>query len=101
VADTAEGASGVARGFGDAAWTVRSNGRVVEGRKPETGRAEIRVGRRLVARFPHTGIGETMRFAGRDWTVVCHFAAGGSAFESEVWGENEQVRPVFREPAAQ
>src|SRR5437899_8854504 len=37
-----------------------------------------------------------MRFAGRDWTVVCHFAAGGSAFESEVWGENEQFMPVFR-----
>src|SRR3989441_9073121 len=50
--------------------------------------------------FPYTtlfrSIGETMRFAGRDWTVVCHFAAGGSAFESEVWGENEQFMPVFR-----
>jgi ABC-type lipoprotein release transport system permease subunit len=28
--------------------------------------------------------------------VVCHFAAGGSAFESEIWGENEQFMPVFR-----
>ena len=47
-------------------------------------------------RFDHTGIGETLRFAGRDWTVVCRFTAGGSAFESEIWGENEQVLPVFR-----
>src|SRR5207245_2514931 len=94
--DTTQVANVVARGVGDQAWTVRSNVRVLEGRKPETGRSEICVGRRLVARFPHTGIGETMRFAGRDWTVVCHFAAGGSAFESEVWGENEQFMPVFR-----
>jgi ABC-type lipoprotein release transport system permease subunit len=37
-----------------------------------------------------------LRFAGRDWEVVCHFTAGGSAFESEIWGENEQFMPVFR-----
>ena len=25
-----------------------------------------------------------------------HFTAGGSSFESEIWGENEQFMPVFR-----
>jgi ABC-type lipoprotein release transport system permease subunit len=49
-----------------------------------------------VERFTGTGIGESLRIAGRDWTVACHFAAGGSAFESEIWGENEQFMPVFR-----
>jgi ABC-type lipoprotein release transport system permease subunit len=49
-----------------------------------------------VGRFPHTGIGEAIRFAGRPWTVVCHFSAGGSAFESEIWGGNEQVMPAMR-----
>jgi hypothetical protein len=33
--------------------------------------------------------------------VVCHFTAGGSAFESELWGENEQLMPVFRRPVFQ
>ena len=94
--DTTQVANVVARGVGDQAWTVRSNVRVVEGRKPETGRSEICVGRRLVARFPHTGIGETLRFAGRDWTVVCHFTAGGSAFESEVWGDVDLMQPAFQ-----
>jgi ABC-type lipoprotein release transport system permease subunit len=37
-----------------------------------------------------------MHFAGRPWEVVCHFSAGGSAFESEIWGENEQVMPALR-----
>jgi hypothetical protein len=86
----------VARGVSDQAWTVRANVRIVEGRRPQSGRAEICVGRRIAGRFAHTGLGETLRFAGRDWAVVCHFTAGGSAFESEVWGENEQFMPVFR-----
>jgi ABC-type lipoprotein release transport system permease subunit len=33
--------------------------------------------------------------------VVCQFSAGGSAFESEIWGENEQFMPVFRGEAFQ
>ena len=94
--DTTQVANVVARGVSDQAWTVRSNVRVVAGQRPVSGRSEICVGQRLVARFPHTGLGETLRIAGRDWTVTCHFTAGGSAFESEIWGENEQFMPVFR-----
>lgn len=86
----------VVRGVSDQAWTVRTNVRVVEGRRPQSGRAEICVGGRIAGRFAHTGVGEALRFAGRDWSVVCHFTAGGSAFESEIWGENEQFMPVFR-----
>jgi putative ABC transport system permease protein len=37
-----------------------------------------------------------MTFAGRPWEVVCHFTAGGSAFESEMWGGSEQVMPALR-----
>jgi hypothetical protein len=86
----------VARGISDRAWDVRSKVAIVAGRRPVTGRSEICVGRTIVPRFEHTGIGDVIRIAGRDWTVVCHFTAGGSAFESEIWGENEQFMPVFR-----
>jgi putative ABC transport system permease protein len=94
--DTTQIANVVVRGVSDQAWQVRSNVRVTEGQRPTSGRAEVCVGKRLVARFPHMGIGQTLRFAGRDWTVTCHFSAAGSAFESEIWGENEQFMPVFR-----
>jgi ABC-type lipoprotein release transport system permease subunit len=94
--DTTAVANVVVRGISQAAWDVRNNVRVLEGRRPESGRSEICVGRKIAPRFAHTGLGETLRFAGRDWTVVCHFSAGGSAFESEIWGENEQFMPVFR-----
>jgi len=86
----------VARGISEQAWNVRNNLQVIEGQKPSSGRAEVCVGRKLLGRFEHLNIGDALHFGGRDWTVVCHFSAGGSAFESEVWGENEQFMPVFR-----
>jgi len=94
--DTSSVANVVARGVSDQAWTVRNNVQVVEGHRPESGRAEICIGKKIAGRFANTGVGQSLRFAGRDWTVACHFSAGGSAFESEIWGENEQFMPVFR-----
>jgi ABC-type lipoprotein release transport system permease subunit len=94
--DTTGMANVVVRGVSAAAWTVRSNIRIAAGRRPSSGKSEICVGEKMAGRFDHTGIGETLRFAGRDWTVACRFTAGGSAFESEIWGENEQVLPLFR-----
>ncbi|OGU03421.1 MAG: hypothetical protein A2W29_00685 [Gemmatimonadetes bacterium RBG_16_66_8] len=96
IQDTSKMANVVVRGVSDQAWTVRANVQVIEGRRPQAARAEICVGRKLVGRFPNLGVGDVLRFAGRDWDVVCHFSAGGSAFESEIWGENEQLMPVFR-----
>ncbi len=96
VFDTTQIANVVVRGVSDQAWAVRSHVEVTDGQRPSSGRAEICVGKRLTQRFPHTKVGETLRFAGRDWTVTCNFTAAGSAFESEIWGENEQFMPVFR-----
>ena len=94
--DTTSVANVVVRGVGDQAWTVRNNLAVIAGNRPQSGRLEVCVGRKLLGRFEHLEIGSALRFAGRDWNVVCHFSAGGSAFESEIWAENEQVMPVFR-----
>ncbi len=85
----------VARGVNDQAFPVR-NIHMVAGRRFESGKSEIIIGNKIVPRFAHTGIGDTIRFAGRAWAVVGHFEAGGSALESEIWGENEQFMPVFR-----
>ena len=100
-ADTTGLANVVVRGISPAAWTVRNNIRIEAGQKPEPGKAEICVGKKLAGRFNHTAVGETLRFAGRNWPVVCQFSANGSAFESEIWGENEQFMPVFRGEAFQ
>jgi ABC-type lipoprotein release transport system permease subunit len=86
----------VARGVSPQAFQVRRNIRVVEGRMFRSGAPEILVGRTIAGRFPNTAVGDRMRFANRDWTVVGHFTADGSSFESEIWGENEQFMPAFR-----
>src|SRR5919202_4592138 len=86
----------VVRGVSDKAWEVRNNVRVTRGERVRSGRSEVCVGAKVAGRFGGARVGDKMRFGGRDWDVVCEFAAGGSAFESEVWAENEQVMPIFR-----
>ena len=96
IQDTTQMANVVVRGVSEQVWNVRQNLALMEGRKPETGKNEICVGKKLLGRFPNTGVGQAMRFAGREWAVVCHFSAAGSAFESEIWGEYEQLMPALR-----
>jgi putative ABC transport system permease protein len=96
IQDTTQNANVVLRGVSERAWDVRANIVVVDGHHPTSGKNEVCIGTKLIGRFPNTGVGETIRFAGRGWEVVCHFTAAGSAFESEIWGENEQVMPVMR-----
>jgi putative ABC transport system permease protein len=91
-----QNANVVLRGVSPQVWTVRENLAVVAGRRPEAAKNELCVGAKLVGRFPNTEIGGRIRFAGREWEVACHFTAGGSAFESEMWGMHEQVMPVMR-----
>ena len=93
---TGDLANVVARGVSPQALKVRKGIEIVDGRMFNLGSAEVIVGVGMAARFPGAGIGEQLRFGERDWTVVGHFSADGSSFESEVWGENEQFMPVFR-----
>ena len=86
----------VVRGISDKAWEVRNNVHITNGRRVQSGRSEVCVGSKLAGRYEGAQVGQKMRFGGRDWDVVCEFTAGGSAFESEIWAENEQVMPVFR-----
>ena len=84
------------RGVDAQALAFRSKVRITSGRMFAPGAAEIVVGRRIARRFAGCGIGDHLRFGQRDFTVVGHFGAGGSSFESEIWGDNEVLMPVFR-----
>lgn len=86
------------RGVSGEAFQVRDQVRIVAGRRFQPGRPEVIVGRGIAERIQGLGLGETVRFGQQDFTVVGHFTARGSAFESEVWGENEQMMAVFRGP---
>ena len=86
----------VTRGVTARAFEVRRSVRITEGRMFTPGRDEVIVGAAIAPRLAHSAVGDTIRFGGRGWLVTGHFAAGGSAFESEVWGLNEQLMPVLR-----
>ena len=94
-ADSMGLANVVVRGVSQRAFDVRKNLKI-EGRTFASGQSEVCVGNKMVPRYRNTAIGEQIHFLGRDWTVVCHFSAGGSSFESEVWGEAEQFQSAMR-----
>ena len=60
------------------------------------GTAEVIAGRSIADGFQGAGLGETLRFASRDWTIVGVFDAGHTAFDSEIWGDAEQMLQAFR-----
>ncbi len=75
---------------------MRPQVQIVEGRMFRPGTSEIVTGRAISRGFQGAGLGETLRFAGRDWVVVGVFDAGRSGFDSEIWGDADQMLQAFR-----
>jgi len=69
--------------------------KLVGGRWFQTGQREVVVSKSIQGRFSHANIGDTMEFGKGSWTVVGVFDAGGSAYESEVWGDVNQMASDF------
>jgi ABC-type antimicrobial peptide transport system permease subunit len=86
----------VIRGIGTSSLALRPQVRLVEGRMPKPGLSEIITGRSIAERFKGSGIGEILRFGMRDWRVVGIFDAGNSGFNSEIWGDADQLMQAFR-----
>jgi ABC-type antimicrobial peptide transport system permease subunit len=86
----------VIRGVTPAGLTLRPQVELVEGRMFRPGTSEVIAGRAIANGFQGAGVGETLRFASRDWTVVGVFDAGRTGFNSEIWGDGEQMLQAFR-----
>jgi putative ABC transport system permease protein len=84
------------RGIDPEGFVLRDRLKIVEGRMFTPGSGEVIIGQRISRRFEHCGIGDRIRFGQQDFTVVGHFTTGGSSFESEIWGDNKVLMPVFR-----
>jgi putative ABC transport system permease protein len=86
----------VIRGVSPMGLALRPQIRLVQGRTFRPGSSEIIVGTSIAKGFSGVRIGERLRFAQREWTVVGHFDAGGSGFDSEIWGDVDQLMQAFR-----
>ena len=69
--------------------------KLVEGRWFEPGQREVVVSKSIRERFARAAIGDTMEFGKGSWKVVGVFDAGGSAYESEIWGDVNQMASDF------
>jgi putative ABC transport system permease protein len=86
----------IIRGVTPTGLVLRPQVQLVEGRMFRPGTSEVIAGRSIADGFRGAGVGETVRFASRDWTVVGVFDAGHSGFDSELWGDAEQMLQAFR-----
>jgi putative ABC transport system permease protein len=84
------------RGTSATALQMRPQVRLAEGRMFRPGSSEVIVGRAIATGFEGIALGSTLRLGGRDWTVVGLFDAGRSGFDSEIWGDAEQLMQAFR-----
>jgi len=72
---------------------------IVEGRMFRPGSSEVIAGRAVARGFTGASVGDNLRFGGRDWTVVGLFEAAHTGFDSEIWGDAEQMGQAFRRNA--
>ncbi|HXI02867.1 MAG TPA: ABC transporter permease [Candidatus Saccharimonadales bacterium] len=70
--------------------------RIIEGRMWRPGLSEVIAGKLISEKFEGCRVGERVHMGGRDWDVVGVFDAGGTAFESEIWGDSEQTMAAIR-----
>ncbi len=96
--DSDKPANVVVRGIAPLGLALRPQVHIAEGRMFRAGASEIIAGHSASERFKGAGIGERLWFGLREWVVVGTFDAGKSGFDSEIWGDADQLMQAFRRP---
>ena len=84
------------RGVEPAAFDIRDELRIVEGRAFRPGTNEIIVGRSATLQFVGLELGSTQRWGESTWEVVGIFDADGTIAESEIWCDARILGPAYR-----
>ena len=87
------------RGIGDEAWKLRTNAKIIAGRKPEPGKYELVAGKGAQSNFAGLEPGKEIKLGSQLWTVTGIFATGDS-FESEIWGDTQIIGAAYRRGAS-
>jgi putative ABC transport system permease protein len=74
---------------------IRPNIQLTEGRWFHSGQREIVVSKSIHSRFANADLGQAMHFGKGDWIIVGVFDSGGSAYDSEIWGDVNQMQADF------
>jgi len=89
----------VIRGVTETSLLLRPQVKLIAGRLPRSGSYELLAGSSIAKRFQGGGMGERLRFNNREWTIAGVFDAGNTGFNSEIWGDVDQLMQAFRRPA--
>ena len=84
------------RGVQPAAFGIRDELTLIEGRPFARGVREVIVGRKAAAQFEGLAVGSRIAFRDSDWTVVGTFTTGGDVHESEIWADADVAMSAFR-----
>jgi putative ABC transport system permease protein len=86
------------RGVSKNVLEIRNKFKIVEGRMFQPGLAEIVVGKNANVSYQGLTLGNTISLGSVKWKIVGIFDAGGSAFDSEVWGDAHLIGPAYNRP---
>jgi putative ABC transport system permease protein len=92
--DTGTDVNVTVRGVSPTAFRVRHNVGITRGRNFTPGLYELVVGEKVADRYG-LDVGGIVKLQRQSWNVVGVFTAGGSGFESEIWGDVEVLAPAF------
>ncbi len=87
------------RGVSQTGIKLRPQVKIKQGRWFKPGSSEIVVGKSIAERFPDADLGGSLRFGQREWIVVGLIDSNRSGFDSEVWGDVDQLMQAFRRVA--
>ena len=83
------------RGVTSSAVSVRTGVRIIEGRNVRPGLFEVVVGQRVNQRVRGLDVGKHVTMMKREFDIVGVMDAGGSSFESEIWGDFDAMASAF------
>jgi len=93
---SAKPTSVVVRGVGPQSMNLRPQVALAAGRKFRPGSHEVIAGKAIADAIKGASPGGLLSFALTDWQVVGMFDARGSAFNSEIWVDVDQLMSAFR-----
>ena len=86
------------RGVSPNVLAIRKNVKIIEGRMFRPGLTEIVVGKNAKTTYSGLTLGSNLKLGSANWQVVGIFDAGGSAFDSEVWGDPHLINGAYNRP---
>lgn len=83
------------RGVSKNVLEIRKNVRILQGRMFTPGLYEIVVGKNAHVSYAGLNLGNTISLGSAHWKIVGIFDAGGSSFDSDIWGDAHLIGPAY------